>query len=274
MERALTQFFGQFENSPITHNHLTRLDNPLPQHYDELSEIINNYALADTTRGEMLQKTPEQLQLAFQENRSNILVDNDGGVIAHASLDPLVIVNNRSLVEFGGWIVRDDFRHHRINGFTVGEYVGLDLIDRVKPEQATIIATVKRQNSLRGLLKLGFTPISYHDFPFITGSTCVCGNSGDCQHRRRPGYGEINHPSRNTWLNNNFEDLTIPNGDSPRIPCTLLALNLDTLVQIEYDLEKIYHETMGRFAPVTQALTHKDFKDIKNFYEKTGLNQI
>ena len=139
----------------------------------------------------------------------------------------------------------------------------------------SFITTVKRENSLKGLLKVGFQTISFHQFPFITSLTCSCltsdhFNSTSCQHRRRPNFGEkIIHGSQGNIYQ--FEELILPNGeDTRKIPCTLLGCG--NFGQIELKLNQLFRELRQHDLPQLDTIDVETIKTIGNFYNQLGID--
>lgn len=211
--------------------------NSLQPIFQSLSVGINAYA--EKTK-EMLPKTSDELMDAFFAGQSCIFVavsqDKEIVPIGHASCSPLYTNNDTRVIEFGSWFVDDKHRHIRLNGLTIGETVGLSAIEQAQLScqqdgvQPTIIATVKRQNSLKGLERLGFRKDSFNRRPFTTTLTCVCSDTSEhfgcqaCINRRRPGYGELHVQNAEQPMGYQFIDTQTPNGTGVKIiPCTLLV---------------------------------------------------
>ncbi|OGK63021.1 hypothetical protein A2334_01450 [Candidatus Roizmanbacteria bacterium RIFOXYB2_FULL_38_10] len=205
--------------------------------FDSLSQDITGYA--SKTHSEMLPKEAFELEDTFFAGNSAIFfaADEQNEVIpvGHASCVPLYATDNLRVYEFGGWYVKDEYRHHRLNGMTIGETVGLSAIEQTQLNcqhdevQPVIIATVKRQNSLKGLQHLGFIVDSFHKRPYTTALTCSCATSSEhfgcnaCLHRRGPENGE-KHSIGMGGIGYEFVPITIPNGtDVKKIPCSLLV---------------------------------------------------
>jgi N-acetylglutamate synthase-like GNAT family acetyltransferase len=178
----------------------------------------------------MLPKTPNQLKKIYQAGLSVIAVNPDGPnqVIGHAALYPFDIkkILEIKLYEFGSLIVHPDFRHHRINGLTIGELIGTELLAIANGNP--VIATVKRENTLKAFQRLGFQSLPYSQYPMTTSLTCVCPIGGNengafCHyHTRKPG-----------------EIINGTNGEPAKIACTLMVYNLDRLNKIENRLQQI-----------------------------------
>lgn len=210
---------------------------------------------------EMLNKTPQQLREIYFQGNSIILTlpEYPRLVIAHAALYPFglsELTNGIELYEFGSWIVHPNFRHQRINGLTIGEYVGKKLIENIKHP---IIATIKRLNTLNALQTLGFVPINFHNHPIISALTCVCPATSEhfhqssCSHRAQTP-GQI--------INEN-----IPN-EPPKIGCTLMAYNTDKLKDLEQTLAH-------RLGLTTQAIINPNFfKQIREALQKHNISLL
>jgi hypothetical protein len=207
--------------------------------FEQVSWLIDNYL--KTHPDEMLPKTPEEIGTIYKNSLSAIAVNpqNPNQVIGHAALYPFDIekILGIELYEFGSWIVHPDFRHHRINGLTIGELIGAELLTTAN--RNPIIATVKRENTLKAFQRLGFQPLPYSQYPITTSLTCVCPIGGNengafCHyHTREPG-----------------EIINGSNGEPAKIACTLMGYNLDRLNEIENRLQQ-------KLGLVGQALNHQ-----------------
>jgi len=207
--------------------------------FEQVSWLIDDYL--KTHPGEMLPKTPDQLKKIYQSGLSAVAVNpqNPNQVIGHAALYPFDIkkILGIELYEFGSWIVDPNFRHHRINCLTIGELIGKELLATANGNP--VIATVKRENTLKAFQRLGFRSLSYSQYPVITSLTCVCPIGGNengafCHyHTRKPG-----------------EIINGSNDEPARIACTLMGYNLDGLNEIENKLQQ-------RLGLVGQALNHQ-----------------
>lgn len=225
----------------------------------QVSRLIEEYN--ESHPEEMLNKPPKKLKEIYLQGNSVILTfpKYPRLVIAHVALYPFglsELTNGIELYEFGSWIVHPDFRHHRINGLTIGEYAGKELIKNVEDP---IIATIKRFNTLRAFQKLGFVPINFHDHPIISALTCVCPatsehfHQSNCLHRAQIP-GEI--------VNGN-----IPN-EPPKIGCTLMARNIDRLKE----LEQILAQKLGL---TTQAIINPHFfGEVRVALQKNGISLL
>jgi len=207
--------------------------------FEQISWLIDNYL--KTHPGEMLPKTPEEIGTIYKNSLSAIAVSpkDQNQVIGHAALYPFDIkkIFGIELYEFGSWIVHPDFRHHRIDGLTIGELIGTELLTIANGNP--VIATVKRENTLRAFIKLGFKPIPYNEYPITTSLTCVCSFEGNengafCYyHTRKPG-----------------EIINGSDGEPAKIVCTLMGYNLKRLNELENKLQ----QKLGLFG---QALSHQ-----------------
>lgn len=225
----------------------------------QVSEMIKQYNQSHP--GEMLNKTPQQLRKIYLQENSIILTlpEYPRLVIAHAALYPFglsELTGGIELYEFGSWIVHPDFRHHRINGLTIGEYVGKILIENVEDP---IIATIKRLNTLKAFKRLGFEPINFHDHPIISALTCVCPTTSEhfyqssCIHRAQTPGQIINKD--------------IPN-EPPKIGCTLMAYNIDRLKELENRLaQTLSLTTQGIISP-------SFFEEVRIALQENGISLL
>lgn len=220
----------------------------------QVSQLIEEYNLAHPN--EMLDKNPEVLQQMYEQGYSIVAVDpnNPQLVIAHTALYPFNLQSafGLRLYEMGSWIVHPEYRHHRVNGFTVGEFVASELISQIKDP---IIATVKRLNTLLAFERLGFNPIEFNKFPCVSSLTCTCPSSSEhygfstCQHRSQiPG--------------------KIINGTNPnepaKITCTLVGYNLNQLTELEKRLQQ-------QLGLVGQVLNSDFFQKARERFEQLGI---
>ncbi len=218
------------------HIELGQFELPLPEDFDFVSLMIEGHNFNHPD--EMLPKKPNELIEIYQQGLSVILKKN-GQVLGHAALWPLLKNANGELqvAEFGSWIVNPNFRHRRINGLTVGEYTATTLLEEVN---IGTIATVKRANSFQGLRKIGFEPLDFYQFPFITSLTCVCSGKAEhltknvCSDRRRINYGL--RPNNVVDLDFSLNSTSI--NEPPKIPCTLMGYNMERLWVIEKELQE------------------------------------
>jgi hypothetical protein len=177
----------------------------------------------------MLPKKPEEVKKIYKEGLSVIAVnpENSDQVISHAALYPFGLekIFGIELYEFGSWIVHPNFRHHRINGLTIGELIGAELLTLAYGNP--VIATVKRQNTMKAFIKLGFVTLPYSEYPITTALTCVCPIRTDLHdafchyHTKQPG-----------------EIINGLNGEPAKITCTLMGYNLKELNQLEKKLKQ------------------------------------
>lgn len=236
-------------------------NNRLPHDaFFQISWLINQYN--NTHPGEMLPKKPQELKKTYLQGNSVILPlpEYPRLIIAHAALYPLGLRNltgGIELFEFGSWIVHPDFRHHRINGLTIGEHVGQELIKGISDP---IIATVKRENTLKAFKKLGFLPINFHEYPLTTTLTCVCPltsehfHKSSCRHRAQiPGkIVEINQQNSN---------------EPKKIACTLMGHNLEKLRELEEILQR-------RLGLTYIGLNSVFFRQIREKLEESGIKLL
>ncbi|MGB9883301.1 MAG: hypothetical protein ACPLRN_02185 [Microgenomates group bacterium] len=222
--------------------------------FGQVSALITGYVQEHP--GEMLIKTPTEIEQTFTGGNSVIAIhpENPNLVIGYAALYPFGLneVLNEELFEFGSWIIHPDFRHHRINGQTLGEYVAQNLIDG---KEEPIIATVKRFNTLRALIKLGFKPVKFQDYPCVSSLTCVCPSSSE-----HHGFNQCQHRSINPGEIVNGTSQTEP----PKIACTLLGYNLEKLTWLEQQLQQ-------QLGLVGQSLNYNLFQIARQGLEERGL---
>ena len=230
--------------------------------FEQVSWLISDYL--ETHPGEMLPKTPEEIEAIYKKGLSVIAVnpDNPNQVIGHAALYPFGIkkILGRELLELGSFIVLQNFRGCEVHKdspegsnktkLTISKLIVIESLK--KAGENPVIATVKRLNTLYALQNLkelkrleglewldGFQPLSYSQYPMITSLTCVCPIEGNengafCYyHTRKPG-----------------EIINRSNGEPPIIACTLMGYNLDGLNEIENKLQQ-------RLGLVGQALNHQ-----------------
>lgn len=267
---------------------------PIPEEFRAgvfvgISAMIDRYTNDEKTKGEMLPKTSQQFREVFEAKNSAIVVHKreDGAYepTAHAAMWELFSIDdNIRIFEFGSWIVSEDYRHTRTNEhLTIGEEVAIHArehtIERCRQEgdQVATIATVKRLNSLKGLLHVGFQPIRFHDVPMTTGATCTCADTSEhyhkdktCLHRRRDGHGETIHVGN---LSINFSHVTLPNGNgSPKIPCTLMCDDPSVLSQIEEFVQSEYARRVMVPFIQTQEINHHSMEQARRLFETLHIN--
>lgn len=225
-----------------------------PNAFIQVSQLIENYVAQHS--GEMLIKTPEQIETTYRQGNSVIAIhpEDPNLVLGYAALYPFNLKNafGIELYEFGSWIVHPDFRHHRINGLTIGEYIGQNLIIN---KDEPIIATVKRLNTLRAFEKLGFQPIKFQDDPVISTLTCTCPTSSE-----HHGFSTCQHRSQNPG------EIIKRNGpnEPPKIACTLVGYNLDQLNELEKKLQQ-------QLGLAGQVLNSDFFQKARLEFEKLGI---
>ncbi|GAB4218939.1 MAG: hypothetical protein Fur009_2570 [Candidatus Microgenomates bacterium] len=223
--------------------------------FQQVSQLINEYITSHP--GEMLTKTPDAIAETYHNGNSVIAVhpENPDLVLGYAALYPFGLEKyfSEKLLELGSWIVRPNFRHHRINGLTLGEYLAQELIKDIKDP---IIATVKRFNTLRAFQRLGFSPIKFQDYPCISSLTCVCPTSSEhhgfqsCQHRSINPGEIINSQNQN---------------EPPKIACTLMGYNLEQLNSLEQGLQQ-------QLGLIGHGLNHRFFQLARQKFESLGVS--
>lgn len=226
-----------------------------PNAFEQVSQLIAGYVTFHP--GEMLIKTPDDIAQTYNSGNSVIAVhpENQNLVLGYAALYPFGLKENfgTELFEFGSWIVHPDFRHHRINGLTLGEYIALNLISNINDP---IIATVKRLNTLNAFKRLGFSPIKFQNHPCVSSLTCVCPTSSEhhgfqvCQHRSQNPGEIINGQSQN---------------EPPKIACTLMGYNLEQLNSLEQGLQQ-------QLGLMGHGLNHQFFQLARQKFEKLGIS--
>lgn len=253
--------------------------------FDGVSEMIGSYTTAKKTEGEMLPKTPDEIRDIFITGNSTIMVhkidDDHYEPIAHAAMWPLIQHENLSIYEFGSWIVADDYRHKRLSDhMTIGEEIAVtarqEVINRDEKKGFVVstIATVKRLNSLKGLIKAGFEPVRFTDSLVVSTATCTCNTSDNdspehaCYFRRGENNGEDSGPF------SRFIHITKPNGNggSPKIPCTLVTDDVYRLNQIEHLLESEYQELVGVSLDTSGIIDHESKKQAHRLFEILGIS--
>lgn len=243
--------------------------------FNTISGWIADFASAPESRGEMLPKTPQELEAIHKQGLSHILLEN-GRPIAHAALWPLIDTEEIKLFEFGSWITDPSFRHYRLNGMTAGELAAFNLLRQIDLTQIAVTATIKRKNTEKGLRSLGGLPISFHNFPFITGLTCTCNGSDGCSYRRRPNYGETVIPlsNGNRIIYQHEDSFTLPTEslEPPKLPCTLIGFSLPTLAKIEKELGRLFVETFGHPLCNNGPIDQSTMTQLKVFYQQIGVN--
>lgn len=235
----------------------TKYLNNLPSDtFDQISNLISEYNA--THPGEMLPKTSEQLRKSYELGLSVILIlpENPKLVIAHGALYPFglsyLTEEGMELYEVGSLIVHPNFRHRRINGLTIGEFI-LEILTKKLNDPA--IATVKRENTKRAFERIGFLPISFYNFPIITTLTCICSTSEhfnqlNCRHRTAVPGEKIDEENPNE-----------PN----KISCTLMGYNLEKLSDLEQKLAQ-------KLGLITQASINPSFfKQVKMQLNQFGI---
>lgn len=255
--------------------------------FTHMSSLIDNYARQSESRNEMLVPSPDTLRAVFEEGKSVVLVDREKTPVAHAALWELYTNSQRdcAVYEFGSWIVHPDFRHHKIDGLTLGELVATILLQHVDQQNTGVIATVKRLNSLNGLKKLGALPMRFHDMPFISALTCVCPATSEyhtrsciCPHRRGPSFGEIAVSSSSGVIFSIDEGFTLNHESSSKqnpakIPCTLVGFNTGTLRHIEQEFSHRYMAIFGEPLSFDHSglISHEIMGKLYSFYTGLGV---
>lgn len=234
---------------------LERGTNSLPKDaFNQVSTLITGYVQEQP--GEMLIKTPEDIEEMYHSGNSVIAVhpENPDLVIGYAALYPFGLRENfgMELYEFGSWIVHPDFRHYRINGLTLGEYIGQSFIDE---KENPIIATVKRLNTLKAFEKLGFSSVRFQDFPCVSSLTCVCPASSE-----HFGFNQCQYRAINPGEIINGKSVNEP----PKIACTLVGYNLDKLTLLEQQLQQ-------QLGLIGQSLNSDFFKLARQRLEQIGV---
>lgn len=243
---------------------------------NQVVDMISDYAINPKTLGEMLVPNVDAMVESYRRGDGVILVNRRGRVVANSTLWELV---NRPeigvrLYELGGWIVDSKERHKRINGLTIGEYVAMLSLDQKSREGGGVIATVKKQNSLRGLERVGAKAISYADFPYIAGGTCVCPLSSEyrtgttCNYRRSIGNGERLN-GRGHIIDNDFYS-----DDHVRlsIPCTLMGFDVPRLRRINDRLAQSDRGCNNIPLNNIRQLGVGEFSKLHRFYSTIGIS--
>lgn len=228
--------------------------------FDQISNLINEYNTNHP--GEMLSKTPDRLREIYKSGLSEILIlpENPELVIAHAGLYPFglqELTGGLELYEVGSFIVHPNFRHRRIDGLTIGEFILQKLLKGRNEEP--IIATVKRQNTLRAFERFSFKPIPFCDFPIVTSLTCTCPTS---EH-----FNNLNCPHRAKIPGEKFSNNGL-NNEPPKIACTLMGYNLEKLKELE---ERIAQ----KLGLIIEGLINPSFfSEVGNQLNRFGINLL
>lgn len=225
---------------------------------EQVVTMIDRFTNAPETFHEMLSQTVEGLVEVMSNQRAVVLTDDMGNAAAFAALWPLLETAGARVDEFGSWIVREDLRHHRVNGMTVGEAVCRNLVDH---QDGAVISTIKRMNSLRGLEHAGFEPIHFSDFPMLTTLTCVCtsseleGENNQCDYRR--------------GNNQRWDFVLNQEGGRPALlPCTLVTANKTKALATEDYLRGRYQEWNGGTWSTNGVISRAQMLSINHFYEE------
>lgn len=252
---------------------------PAHHHFEQISRLIKKHNAEHPD--EMLIKDPGTLCQIHQEGLSHLIVFNNEAV-AHAALWPLLIKERLEIYELGTWIVDPRYRHLRINDLTLGEYVASGLLkeraitNSDDPKIISVIATVKKYNSLKGLQKAGFEAIKFLEYPFLMCLTCTCPNTSEHYHQKSCRYRQpinftqnsINYPESNQSSSFTQKNL----GNEPlSISCTLLGYNA---YEAEQELRRLY--TLYCNNPIPETINPFEtpllFPQLKEFYERLGVS--